>query len=104
MQFGLKRLAIRSLLAAFLALPAACGSDGPATGIPFRSAIESKVAAQKKFDEWWRATQDRDGSGMYALLARNIMDCCTLAQFEQTLATDDDAFITPELDVKLPRP
>ena len=37
---------------------------------------------------------------MYALLARNITDRCTLGQLEQLLAVDHDAFTYPELDVK----
>ena len=101
MKFILKTWSITLFFGAFLALAAACGSESPAsTGIPFQYPDDTKIAVQKTYDDWWDATQDRDGSAMYALLARNITDRCTLGQLEQQLAMDDDAYITPELDVK----
>ena len=91
---------ILPFFAVIVAFAASCGSGGPTSaGIP-QSADEIQIASQELIDAWLEATQDRDASEMYALLARNITDRCTLKQLEQMLAVDDDAFTYPELDVK----
>ena len=87
-------------VAIIVAFAVSCGSGGPtSTGIP-QSEDEIKIASQELIDAWLEATEDRDASAMYALLARNITDRCTLEQLEQMLAVDDDAFTYPELDVE----
>ena len=83
-----------------VAFAVSCGSGGPtSTAIP-QSADLIKIAGQELIDAWLEATKNRHPSAMYALLARNITDRCTLEQLEQLLAVDHDAFTYPELDVK----
>ena len=96
----LKSSTILPFFAIIVAFAVSCGSEGPtSTGIP-QSADEIKIAGQELIDAWLEATRDRNPSAMYALLARNITDRCTLGQLEQLLAVDHDAFTYPELDVK----
>ena len=96
----MKSSTILPFFAIIVAFAVSCGSEGPtSTGIP-QSADEIKIAGQELIDAWLEATRDRNPSAMYALLARNITDRCTLGQLEQLLAVDHDAFTYPELDVK----
>ena len=91
---------IMPFFAVIVAFAVSCGSGGPTSaGIP-QSADEIQIASQELIDAWLEATQDRDASRMYALLARNVTGRCTLKQLEQMLAVDDDAFTYPELHVK----
>ena len=100
MESDLKSSTILPFFAIIVAFAVSCGSEGPtSTGIP-QSADEIKIAGQELIDAWLEATRDRNPSAMYALLARNITDRCTLGQLEQLLAVDHDAFTYPELDVK----
>ncbi|MCH8224241.1 MAG: hypothetical protein IIC97_00085 [Chloroflexi bacterium] len=96
----MKSSTIMPFFAMILAFAVSCGSmELTSTGIP-QSADEIKIASQELIDAWLEATQDRDPSAMYTLLARNITDRCTLEQLEQLLAVDHDAFTYPELNVK----
>ena len=96
----MKSSTILPFFAIIVAFAVSCGSEGPTSiGIP-QSADEIKIAGQELIDAWLEATRDRNPSAMYALLARNITDRCTLGQLEQLLAVDHDAFTYPELDVK----
>lgn len=96
----MKSWAIMPFLTAFLIFAVARGSGSPANTGFTQSSDDIKSAAQQMFNAWLEATQNRDAPAMYALLARNITDRCTLEQLEQLLATDDDAFTYPELYLK----
>ena len=52
------------------------------------------------FDDWLVATGEHDAAAVRGLLSSNITDSCTVEEFEQFFARDDDALTYPDMRVK----
>ena len=86
--------------AAILALAVACGTDSPTIDVDPQTAGEIKKAAVELFDDWLEATGKHDAAAVRGLLSSDITDRCTVEEFEQFFAMDDDALTYPNMGVK----
>ena len=86
--------------AAVLALAVAWGTDSPTIDVGPQASGEIKKAAVELFDDWLEATGKHDAAAVRGLLSSDITDRCTVDEFEQFFAMDDDALTYPNMGVK----
>ncbi len=87
-------------LAAVLALAVACGTDSPTPAVGPQNSAEIKKAAVELLDDWLEATEKHDAAAVHDLLSSDITDRCTVEEFEQFFAMDDNALTYPNMGVK----